>query len=378
VRALRRSGATVVPVFAQQSVRELERTGRTHREVLDAATWGALRAGWREGYGADADHLKEPDHVAAAAKVGFTMFTLDPSDHVDRDADAHDEAELRRRFDALPWDGLQTTAAELLARNRTPVELEHSRLAPADELEIVRAAVKVGRAIAHVVVLAASVPTSAEIEVSVDETPAPTSPFEHAFVAGELRRLGIEPIGLTPRFPGAFEKGVAYRGSLTTFAESVRRHAEIAAALGPYKLSLHSGSDKLELYPLLAEGTGGRFHIKTAGTSYLEALRTIATTDPGLFLEIWALARGRFEHDRASYEISAELRDVPVEPAPAELPALLDDDAARQILHVTFGTVLGDASLQERLAAALAEDGGEDYAAALQRHFVAHLEAIAA
>ena len=52
--------------------------------------------------------------------------------------------------------------------------------------------------------------------------------------------------------------------------------AAIAEVLGPYKLSLHSGSDKISMYTALARATKGRFHVKTAGTSYLEALRVIA------------------------------------------------------------------------------------------------------
>ena len=63
-------------------------------------------------------------------------------------------------------------------------------------------------------------------------------------------------------------------------------HAEIARALGPYKLSLHSGSDKYSTYPLIAEATQGVVHLKTAGTSWAEALRVIANNDPDLMREV--------------------------------------------------------------------------------------------
>ena len=74
--------ARVVPVLAQQSARELERTGRTFADVLAAAIAGVRRSAWRRPFGADADHLKTTADVEAAVAAGFTMFTLDPSDDV--------------------------------------------------------------------------------------------------------------------------------------------------------------------------------------------------------------------------------------------------------------------------------------------------------
>lgn len=377
--ALRRVCAGVAPVFAQQSVRELARTGRTFTEVLDAATWGAVATGWLDGYGADADHLKEPEDVRAAAAAGYTMFTLDPGDHVVADAGSLAADELARRFAALPWDALESEGEELLRRQRAPLELARGRLEPADDAEIVRAAVTYGLAIARVAALAGGVPVDGEIEVSVDEISQPTTAFEHVFVIRELQRLGVEPVGLAPRFPGAFEKGIEHRGSYEEFLAALRAHAEIAQALGPYKLSLHSGSDKFSLYAALVRETGGRFHVKTAGTSYLEALRVAARARPELVREMWALARGRFAADRATYALTASLADAPpAELADDELPALLDDATARRILHVTFGSVLGDARLRAELVETISGDGAGLYAAALERHLAAHLEPIAA
>ncbi|MCB0176561.1 MAG: hypothetical protein KDJ97_39040, partial [Anaerolineae bacterium] len=56
VRAIRHS--TMAPIFAQQSMRENARTGRTPQGVMDDAMWGVFQEGWRGGFGADADHLK--------------------------------------------------------------------------------------------------------------------------------------------------------------------------------------------------------------------------------------------------------------------------------------------------------------------------------
>jgi hypothetical protein len=146
--------------------------------------------------------------------------------------------------------------------------------------------------------------------------------------------------------------------------------------LGPYKLSLHSGSDKLAIYPAFAAATRGRMHVKTSGTSYLEALRTVARDDPGFVRGVYAFARERFAEDRASYHVAVDLAAAPcADGLPDEaVPGLLDDDDARRILHVTFGSVLEDplgVELRARLAPLC-----EQYAAALERHFARHLEAL--
>ena len=86
-------------------------------------------------------------------------------------------------------------------------------------------------------------------------------------------------------------KGVDYIGDLDEFEAEMAKHAAIARVLGPYKLSIHSGSDKFSIYPIFARHAGSLVHLKTAGTSYLEALRAIAGVDPAFFREILALAR---------------------------------------------------------------------------------------
>ena len=68
-------------------------------------------------------------------------------------------------------------------------------------------------------------------------------------------------------------------------------HGEIARTLGPYKLSLHSGSDKFSVYPVLAEATRGLVHLKTAGTSYLEALEGHGEVRPNSLSRYCALCR---------------------------------------------------------------------------------------
>jgi hypothetical protein len=390
VRALRVAGRGIAPVLAQQSIREMTRTGRTPRQVVDAATWGAFEEGWREGYGADADHLKTTADIDACLAAGFTFFTIDPGEHVESAADTATDEELRESLARLPWDVLEDTASSLLSRcgDRTfDVDGHHIRL---DTPALVKAAVKYGRAVAHVSQLfrhldAAAPAGGFDLEVSVDETETPTSHAEHVYVASELRRLGVRWVSLAPRFIGRFEKGVDYIGDIAAFEADLSVHAAIARALGPYKLSLHSGSDKFSIYPAAARQTRGLVHLKTAGTSYLEALRTLAVVEPALLREIYVFARDRYGADRASYHVSAEVSRAPAPEAFAngELSMLLEDFDAREILHVTFGSVLtscdreGRALFADRLVTALGAHR-DVYADCLEAHFVRHLRPFAA
>jgi len=389
VRALRAAGGAITPVFAQQSIREMTRTARSPRAVIDDATWGSFEAGWTDAQGADADHLKTADDITACAAAGFTLFTIDPGEHVNRDADTASPAELRAAWDELPWTRLEDTPASMVSRLAgLDVDVDGVRVV-LDEGALARSAVKYGRAVAHVTAMfrhLAGVMSGRpfDLEVSVDETDTPTTPAEHVFIASELRRLGVRWASLAPRFVGRFEKGVDYIGSVKAFDDDIRVHAAIARALGPYKLSLHSGSDKFSIYDSAARHTRGLIHVKTAGTSYLEALRAAAFVSPALFRSIYAFAREHYEQDRASYHVSATVAGAPDPAGIADegLPALLENFHARQILHVTFGSVLtaraadGRPVFADDLRAVLLARP-ETYEDCLERHFVRHLRPFA-
>ncbi|HEX9441937.1 MAG TPA: tagaturonate epimerase family protein [Roseiflexaceae bacterium] len=389
IRALRAAGGEIASIFAQQSIREMVRTDRSPQQVMDDALWGVFAEGWQAGFGADADHLKTPADIDACLAAGFTFFTIDPGDHVDDRAEGAQPPELRAAFEQLPWIDLEDTPAALLQRyaDRSIAVDEHT--VAFDEPATLRAAVKYGRAVAHVVRMARHLAQAAggagyELEVSVDETASPTTHAEHFYIASELKRLGVQWVSLAPRYVGAFEKGVDYIGDLEAFERDFAIHAAIARHCGPYKLSLHSGSDKFSIYPIAARQTAGLVHLKTAGTSYLEALRTVAQHDPALFREIYRFAHEHYENDRASYHVSANLGRAPLpqEVADAAMPSLLDQFDARQIVHVTFGSVLtartgaGAWRFRDRLMALLRTQASA-YAANLESHFLRHLRPFA-
>lgn len=392
VEAMKRSANGIEPIFPQQSIREMARTQRTPVQVMDDSLNGAFESGWEGRIGADADHLKTKQDVDVTAEVGFTFFTIDPSDDVDQNADDYDENTLRDCFSkvrgASPWyDSYLGQSIGLPSGAK--IELT--------EEACMRAAVKYGLAIHSALALGDYIRqvleasgNDYEIELSVDETDQPTTLAEHYIIADQCLKGGMKLISLAPRFIGELEKGVDYHGDVAALEASLNDHAAIAELLGPYKLSLHSGSDKISMYAALARATKGKFHVKTAGTSYLEALRVVARHDAALFRRVVQFGRERFDVDKATYHVSATLDSVPSDEGLTaeqleqfylerwdEVPQGFGfTEPGRQILHCTFGSTLTDPELGPAVRSVL-ESHPDTYTEVLADHFCRHLEALA-
>ena len=389
--ALKRCGAGIAPIFAQQSIREMARTNRQPTEVMSDALAGATQAGFSGVQGADADHLKTPNDVDRTAAAGFCFFTIDPSGDVDAGADDYDADQLAEKFKGVAgqvnWVGSYENKKIKLA-NGTAIDFSPAVCR--------RAAVKYGKAINMAVALGKYIEQvnkklgrPFEVELSVDETPRPTTLAEHFIIADQCAKNGLKLISLAPRFIGEFEKGVDYKGNVAELEKSLADHAAIAKQLGPYKLSLHSGSDKLSIYPALARATQGLFHVKTAGTSYLEALRVVVLSDPALFREVVKLSRSRYDPDRATYHVSATLESAPADSDPKTLekayigvwkdvrPGAGFTNPGRQIVHTTFGSVLCDPKLGP-LVKECVKAHQSIYTNVLNEHFGRHLDALKA
>ncbi len=391
--AMERAGKGVAPIFPQQSIREMTRTGRNPSGVMADALNAAHHAGYRGPIGADADHLKTTDDIDATVAAGFTFFTLDPSGFVDPAADQYDEPTLRVRFAAI-----EPELGWMAAYRGQTIRLDSGTTITIDEEAWLRAGVKYGLALNHACGLArhleavhTQLSRDYEVELSVDETDQPTTLAEHWLIADRCLSEGMKLVSLAPRFVGDFEKGIDYKGDLARLQASLRDHAAIAASIGPYKLSLHSGSDKLSMYPLLAAATQGRWHVKTAGTSYLEALRVVAAVDEHLFRAIVEFARVHYDRDKATYHVSATLQGSPPadQASSAELVrAYLGNwsevpegagftTPGRQILHCTFGSTLTDPTLGPAIRGTL-DRHQDQYTAVLADHFARHLRALRA
>jgi len=275
----------------------------------------------------------------------------------------------------LRWADLECSLDDFIRRYQDrSIELENQRI-NLDTKSVWLAAARYGNAIAHISTMYRHLAAKAipfELEISVDETDIPTTLIEHIIIASELKRLGVRWVSLAPRFVGRFEKGVEYIGDLAALKADMEGQAVVARALGPYKLSLHSGSDKFRVYPLIVAATHGMVHFKTAGTSYLEGLRVAAWAEPNFFRKVYQFAADHYLTDRASYHVSARLSEIPDSGliADADLATILDKFDARQVFHVTFGTVLDQFGSELK---AILGANEEKYYMALEGHFKKHL-----
>ncbi len=379
--ALRSYGNPLQPIFAQQSIREMERTRRKPTEVIQDSTRSLELGRYFDAWGADANHLKTQEDVNITASAGFIYFTIDPTDHLVLDADSCEASVLEDRFREIRRD--VNWSEQYIGRRIEPapgVSIHFTK-------ELVhRIAVKFGRAIAHAIKLAAHIDRvmskrgqDYEIELCICDTPTPTTCAEHLVIAEQCLRTDMKMVSFAPKFAGDFIRGIDYKGDAEKLDQSFQQHAGISRSLGPYKLSLHAGSDKFSIYDSFVKATEGKFHIKTAGTSYLESLRVAAKHERKLFRRIIDFSRQQFETDRATYHITAELDQVPTPAAVGDDSLLekiyLNEDAGRQILHVTYGSVLTDNTLGPVLRDVLVANP-ETHREMLKHHFDKHLQAL--
>jgi hypothetical protein len=220
----------------------------------------------------------------------------------------------------------------------------------------------------------------ADFEISIDETGTPTTPLQHFFVAKELIDAGVLFATMAPRFCGEFQKGIDYIGDLAQFENEINIHAIIARHF-KYKLSIHSGSDKFSVFPAIGRESRGVFHIKTSGTNWLEAMRVTAQVDPALYREIHKYALSVFAEARMNYHVNADISKIPdVDYLPdGELPKLFEDNHVRQLIHITYGSILnkkedgGVFAFKDRLYD-LWRRWDDVYTLALEQHIGKHLD----
>ena len=269
---LARAGVIVAPVW-NKSNREHSFIGSEPTSVRDAAARAVAARGWQHPWFVDADHirLETVDRFLAASD----FFTIDVADSIGSRADAADVAAFLARHPEL-------SAPLAIPGIAAPIRLTSDGLAA-----IVRkyhpACREAGAIWRHI---QAARGDDVVIEVSMDETDQPQTPPELLVILALLADERVPLQTIAPKFTGRFNKGVDYVGDLDQFEREfsddiavcgfAARQYGLPAAL---KLSVHSGSDKFSLYPIIRrilERTGAGVHLKTAGTTWLEEIIGLA------------------------------------------------------------------------------------------------------
>lgn len=349
---LKERGITVIPVW-NKSNREHSFVGSEPQSVYDAAAAAVKQAGWQEGWHVDADHirLETVDRFIPCSN----FFTIDVADSIGQPAPAADvEAFVTKHTELahpLHVEGIVEPLVLSPARLRSVVE------------KYLLAVQEAGRIYRHVVEKKGGT-EQVIAEVSMDETDTPQTPPELLIILAMLADEKVPLQTIAPKFTGRFNKGVDYVGDLKQFEReflddlAILKHASIYYGLPKnLKLSVHSGSDKFSLYPIIhkaLKATGAGLHLKTAGTTWLEELIGLSEAGgEGLTLakEIYSYAEQHIEELTAPYasvidiswsripansvintwtgaQLASALRHVPGNPE--------FNPHMRQLLHVSF------------------------------------------
>jgi hypothetical protein len=296
------------------------------RHLYHAGLWAAIRAGWREGYTAEADHFivsgNNPQEVSRSVEAvkeairhaaGYTKFTTDTSRLFELAADlrhppAWSDSVVAERFQQLFPEEEQRW---ILAEFSRPFRMDGASYAFTNE-EIVRLAVKFGRSLKlneelFDTVRAAKAQvksgSSFDFEPSLDEAETLTTPKELIFYMHWLKARG-RPAQLVPpnlgfkkrqAYPEAMEsagdKGIGLRDycqhkmwdELPSRAqrdfggkpldELAARVSELAAVARYFDatLSIHSGSGKqAEVLKRIGKAAAGRVNYKISGELQLQ------------------------------------------------------------------------------------------------------------
>ena len=271
--AARDRGITITPVW-NKSNREHSLIGTRPQDVRAEADAACAACGWKPPYFVDADHI-------ALATVGKFLgasdfFTIDVADAIGRPASEASivsyVADMGRFLGPLRIPGVENPVTVSVA-----VLTEFAR----KYLAAVEDAGRVYRYIAE-----RRGEGSFITEVSFDEAETPQTPGELFFILAAAAREKIPLATVAPKFTGDFLKGIDYVGAIERFAKEFEEDLAVLAfakqtfALpAVLKLSIHSGSDKFSLYPVMHQAlkrADAGVHLKTAGTTWLEEVLGLA------------------------------------------------------------------------------------------------------
>jgi len=218
-------------------------------------------------------------------------------------------------------------------------------------------------------------------EVSMDEVETPQTPIELLFILKMLADKGVPVQTIAPKFTGRFNKGIDYKGNTEQFAKEFEEDVLVLDfAIKEFglpeeiKLSVHSGSDKFSIYPIMAQVIKKHdkgIHVKTAGTTWLEEVIGLALAD-GKALEmaktIYANALEQKKQLCAPYADVIEI-DATQLPSVEEVKGWSSEKFANTLRHI-LGHPDYNPNFRQLLHVAykVAADMGKSYTDLLEKH----------
>ena len=328
---LAEQGIEVIPVW-NKSNREHSFIGSEPQSVFDAAKAAVEALGWERGWHVDADHINMDTVDKYLGCSDF--FTIDVADFIG-------EAPAEGAVAAFVEKHQELIGSVTIEGIDVPFDISREY--------VEEVAGKYLAAVAEAGTIYRHIEANKDdfiAEVSMDETDVPQTPPELLIILAALADEGVRLQTIAPKFTGRFNKGVDYVGDLAQFEKefnddlAVITHAITAYGLPKnLKLSVHSGSDKFSIYPIMGDAlrrTGAGVHVKTAGTTWLEELIGLAEAGgEGLTLakEIYAKA---LENVDALCEPYASVIDIDSDKLPTaeKVAGWSSDHYANALRHV--------------------------------------------
>ena len=302
-----------VPVW-NKSNREHQIIGTEPADTRREADEAVKALGYSKPYFVDADHINmnNVDRFIDASD----FFTIDVADYIGKPADGS-------AVKAFVQNNMKYAGELRIPGIDTPFKVDAALLETLAG-KYLFAAQEAGRIYRHIASKKGA--DNFVTEVSMDEVDAPQTPIEIFFILSALAQEKIPAQTIAPKFTGRFNKGVEYVGDTTQFEKEFREDLlvidfavrEFGLPLG-LKLSIHSGSDKFSIYPImgrLIRQYDKGIHIKTAGTTWLEENIGLALADKQaleLAKKIAISALGRMEELCIPYATVIDIN-------PAKLP----------------------------------------------------------
>ena len=265
-----------VPVW-NKSNREHQIIGTEPADTRREADDAVMAMGYGKPYFVDADHINmnNVDRFMDASD----FFTIDVADYIGKPADADSVSKFIE-------NNLKYAGTLSIPGIEEPFKVDRSLL---EQLagKYLFAAMEAGRIYRHIASKKGA--DNFVTEVSMDEVDAPQTPIEIFFILSALAQEKVPAQTIAPKFTGRFNKGVEYVGDTVQFEKEFREDLlVIDFAVKEFglpeglKLSIHSGSDKFSIYPImgrLIRQYDKGIHIKTAGTTWLEENIGLALAD---------------------------------------------------------------------------------------------------
>ncbi len=293
-------GKDITPVW-NKSYREHKTVGSKPSSVRKEADESVAKCSWKSGYLVDADHITIQTVEDFIPYSDF--FTIDVANQIGHELTQSESKvfleEYRHHIGNLDIQGIDETFE---ITEETLLEFGNKFYKAVKESLLIYQKIKEKRQ------------GYFAVEVSMDEVEVPQTPLELYFILILLSKAGIPVNTIAPKFTGRFNKGVDYRGDLAAFEKEFEQDLLVIAHCvekfdlpKDLKLSIHSGSDKFLLYPIinrLIKKHHCGLHLKTAGTTWLEELIGLAESG-GSGLEmvksIYAEAYSRFDELTVPY-----------------------------------------------------------------------------